>query len=264
MTIPPDWLKELSDFCDKYDMQIEYLAKVLNTPKVIPMIRGKAFEFSLKDRLEKILSQNDWKISNPYMNAQTGLHDIDVEIIHLKTQKRYSIECKLAKKGSFKKNNDNYFIQVKCMRSRTLGIEVAKKRAEKSGENYEILIIHNDQYKPTDFNFVITSIGNAFYETDKEGVFFWSPKALSEDFFKLIGAKSQRDVFNKMYIARSYELSSTDKNGISCTRKKCGTKTNCGFIPNYPVIKFDSNTGKPLPPWYEIEEIEKVILGSDF
>jgi hypothetical protein len=259
-----DWLSELCEFCDRYDMKIEHLAKVLNTPKVIPMIRGKSFEFSVKDRLDIILPETQWEISNPYMNAQTGLHDIDVEITNRTTHKKYSVECKLAKKGSFKFHKGNFSVQVKCMRSRTLGVEVAKKRAEKSGEHFEILTTHNDQYRTSDFNLVITSIGNAFYETNEEGVFFWSPKASADTFFKLLGLTGHQDTFNKMYVARSYELSSSTNNGISCTRKKCTNKTNCSFIPNYPIIRFDPNTGKPLHPWYPIEEIETVVLNSQF
>ena len=106
------------------------------------------------------------------MNAQLGQHDEDVTIIHLPTKKRLSVECKLAKRGGFKKSERTYEIPVKCMRSRTLGAAMVNNLASKFGKSKQQLSTHNDQYLPTDFDLVITSIGNAFFETDKAGLFY--------------------------------------------------------------------------------------------
>ena len=48
--------QELIDFCELYNLPLEHLGATLKDPKVIPMIRGKAFEFSVKDRLDSIFS----------------------------------------------------------------------------------------------------------------------------------------------------------------------------------------------------------------
>ena len=50
--------QELIDFCELYNLPLEHLGATLKDPKVIPMIRGKAFEFSVKDRLSQVLNQN--------------------------------------------------------------------------------------------------------------------------------------------------------------------------------------------------------------
>ena len=39
------WIEKLEIFGDRYNLNIEYLVEILDDPKVIPMIRGKSFEF---------------------------------------------------------------------------------------------------------------------------------------------------------------------------------------------------------------------------
>lgn len=196
------WQDKLEEFCQRYDLEIEYLAEVLNDPKVVPMIRGKSFEFSAKKHLSKILSDK-YKVTNPRLNAQTGQHDIDIAITNTQTDKKYSVECKLASKGSFnakvvKDKNLSLFeeyseyysslqLKVKCMRSRTLGEQAAKQKSKITGLDYDLLMIHNDQYIPGEFDLVITSIANAFYETDeKDGLFYWHPPENSKLFLEML------------------------------------------------------------------------------
>ena len=93
------WTKKIEEFCNHYNIPIEYLPETVNEPKVIPMVRGKAFEFSALIKLQKILDPKVWEVRKDVMNAQLGQHDEDVTIIHLPTKKRLSVECKLAKKG---------------------------------------------------------------------------------------------------------------------------------------------------------------------
>lgn len=251
-----DWINNIEQFCSHYDLSIQYLTEILNDPKVIPMIRGKSFEFTVQDYLSNILSQ-DYEVSNPRLNSQSSFHDIDVSIINKHTQKEYSAECKLAKKGSFR-NRLEPSIQVKCMRSRTLGEAAAEQKARTIGIDSPILLIHNDQYVSSDFNLVITSIANAFFETDEMGLFVWSPSAEAKLFLTKLGISNQQEAFLTMYVARSQDLTANEINKIKCSRKKC-EDDNCNFIPNYPTIHFDSETGQPKPPWYPIEQIEKLL-----
>ena len=170
------WEENTKNFCDKYNIPLEYLADTLNEPKVIPMIRGKAFEFSVFEKLKEILDNNIWEAQKNVMNAQLGSHDEDVTVLHKATNKTFGGECKLAGKGRFKLDNEeNAIINIKCMRSRTLGQEMVNKLAPKYGLDPTVLGIHNDQYLPNDFDFVITSIGNAFYQTDEAGLMYWHP-----------------------------------------------------------------------------------------
>ena len=38
-----NWTEKTRLFCEKYNIPLNFLADTLNEPKVIPMIRGKAF-----------------------------------------------------------------------------------------------------------------------------------------------------------------------------------------------------------------------------
>lgn len=100
MTLP-EWVEKLNQFCQRYDLEAEYLAEILNDPKVIPMIRGKSFEFTVQKLISEILPEK-YRVFNPRLNAQTALQDVDFAIINRETGKQYSLECKLASKGSFR------------------------------------------------------------------------------------------------------------------------------------------------------------------
>lgn len=259
------WHKDIEKFCEHYNIPVEYLADTLNEPKVVPMIRGKAFEFTVLKKLKEILPTSKWNVEKSLVNAQLGSHDEDVAIVHKKSETRLSVECKLAGKGRFKKeSNGNFIINVKCMRSRTLGENIIKRLAPQLGISAKLLNIHNDQYRFSDFDFVVTSIGNAFYETDEDGLFFWSPDENGIDFLTRLFGTDDQDIlqklaFDKMYITSSKNLSVG--NGFhTCSRKKCPRKKKCGFIPNYPTIKFNAETLLPTNGWFPIEEAEGFVL----
>jgi len=257
--MPKSWEEKVKDYCEKYNIPVLYLAETLYEPKVVPMIRGKAFEFSVMMALQEILPRDKWQVDKPMMNAQIGLHDIDVRVLHKPTGKVISVECKLAKKGGYRLFNDGHSeIRVKCMRSRTLGPAKVKELAPKFGISEKVLAIHNDQYLSADFDIVISSIGNAFYTTDKKtGYFEWNPPREGEDFLRKIGASGknsfQNFAFKTLYVAKTSDLK-IGNNGVICTRAKCKNKKACGFIPNYPVINFKKKTNKPTNGWVSIEK----------
>jgi len=49
------WVEEVQAYCAEYNIPIGYLADTLYEPKVVPMIRGKAFEFSVMQALQNVL-----------------------------------------------------------------------------------------------------------------------------------------------------------------------------------------------------------------
>ncbi|HHR6503339.1 TPA: hypothetical protein ACS8CD_003925, partial [Providencia alcalifaciens] len=174
--------QELIDFCELYNLPLQHLGATLKDPKVIPMIRGKAFEFSVKDKLSDVLNQDTWYVSKPFINPQLGSHDQDVLIKHLPTSRLITIECKLSAKGQYKFQTHESIFKIKCMRSRTLGPELVRRLAPLRGISEESLSVHNDQYLCDDFDLVITSLANAFYSTNEEGIFIWNPSAVGQDF----------------------------------------------------------------------------------
>jgi hypothetical protein len=258
--MPISWEDKVKAYCEKYNIPTLYLAETLYEPKVVPMIRGKAFEFSVMMALQEILPSSDWIVDKPVMNAQIGFHDIDVQVLHKPTGKVVRIECKLAKKGGYRLFADGHSeVRVKCMRSRTLGPSKVKELAPKLGVNEKVLAIHNDQYMPKDFDVVISSIGNAFYTTDKKtGFFEWKPTKAGTDFLDklgFVGKENLRDfAFKTMFVAKASDLS-IGNNGVTCTRDHCKNRKACGFIPNYPIITFDAKSNQPTNRWVPIQSV---------
>lgn len=243
-----NWQDKIKKYCEEFNIPLDYLVDTLREPKVIPMIRGKAFEFSVMLKLKEVLSNDIWDVTKVPMNAQQGIHDVDVLVTHRVSNRKIRIECKLSGKGSYTfLDSNNSYVRVKCMRSRTLGASKVASLAPLFGVSEEQLLVHNDQYLPSDFDVVITSLANAFYETDPTTEeFVWNPTPEGKEFLnRLAGgaipeAELQNYAFQQMYIAKSSDLVISSNTGIVCTRRKCETKDSCGFIPNYPVIKFEN------------------------
>ncbi len=277
------WINDIRKYCKSLNISINDLCKIVTDLKVAPMIRGKAFEFSTYSRLKQVLPEEKWIVTKPMMNAQTGTHDIDIKLEHKDTGKRISIECKLAKKGDFKVLKQNksglgqkgdYLIPVKCMRSRTTkSNDKALAAANKLNVTLEAFITHSDQYRTSNFHVVATSIGNAFYKTGEDEEvnisYIFKPTHEEMEFIKRLNPPNfteefiQEFVYNKVYFASSFDIVVSHETGIICGRKKCLDKSNCGFIPNYPVINFGNVknlelTEVPYPKnkWIEIEKCE--------
>ncbi len=140
---------------------------------------------------------------------------------------------------------------------------MVKKLAPVMGIPEEQLQVHNDQYTPDSFDFIITSIGNAFYETDAEGKFVFSTALTKISFIKNFkGRDLKKEIFNTLFIAPSKKIAIKKENKVSCTRKACKNPKDCGFIPNYPEIKFENNSLTPTNEWKPIDQVE--ILVHDY
>ena len=253
------WQTKLEEYCRRYNIPIEYLAEVLNEPKVTPMIRGKGFEYTVLTTLQAHLPANEWLVSKAAIREEITFHDTDIRVLHKRTGKAIRVECKLADKEGYRLlSNGNSRIRVKCMRSRTLGTAAVRRIAPILGVSVESLTVHSDQYMPSDFDVVITTIGNAFYRTDRStGSYEWSPTERERTFLealKVPGHVGLKDIaFHSIYIARTQDLAARSGTGVDCTRRLCANKHNCGYIPNYPVIHFDGATQEPVQPWGTVE-----------
>lgn len=260
-----NWQQKVEKYCDKYNIPLLYLAEILYESAVVPMVRGKAFEYSVLEVLQTILPRNEWKVSKANIGDETNFHDTDTKVLHKRTGKMLRAECKLALKEGYRLLPDGHSeIRVKCMRSRTLGSAKVKELSPKLGIEEEVLSIHNDQYLPADFDVVVTSIGNTFYRTDeKTGLFEWTPTKHEEEFLlklKPSRTESLKDfAFRRIYLARAEDLAAKTGTGVVCSRRKCKNKSACGFIPDYPIIRFDANTAKPTNGWVPIEECSSLF-----
>jgi hypothetical protein len=258
------WLLALEKYCEEFNIPKENLADILQDPKVNPMIRGKGFEYTALQALQKSLNPAKYEVSKPNMNAQSMQHDVDILVTHKPTGKTISVECKLSGKGSFKKSKlDEYYSTVKCMRSRTLGEELIKTRAPLLGVSEPQLRAHKDSYLFSDFDLVVSSLANAFYETDKEtGAYVWNPSQDHKDFLKNLLNESENNLqhatFNYILVAKAFDVAPIG-GFTKCNRKDCKHKEDCPFIPNYPVVNFDKINRKPVEPWHSISNIESLI-----
>lgn len=256
-----EWQKQIEAYCKEFNLPIDHLVDTLQEPKVIPMIRGKAFEFSAANALKKVLPSQTWEVTKTPMNAQQNSHDVDVLVTHKPTGTRVRVECKLAGKGSYRNVDERHSdIKVKCMRSRTLGASMVASLAPQFGVSEAQLATHNDQYLPTDFDVVLTSIANAFYITDPvTEKFIWNPSAEGKAFISSLAGTEVEDpqdfTFNQMFLAKTTDIVISPTTGITCTRRSCSSPDSCGFIPNYPVIKFED--GKPTNNWHSITNAEE-------
>lgn len=263
------WVNQILEYCTEHNIPVESLPYILNDQKVIPMIRGKGFEFSAYALLKDYLPSEIWDIDKPALNAQFGSHDMDVRVIHKATNQEISVECKMASGDSVKPltkgPNSPLRIRIKCMRSRTLGDEQAEKLATVLGISAKSVKSHRDSYRPHNFDVVLTTIGNAFYITDTQrNSFVWNPTEYAIEFLQRLGRSTKptnlKDfAFNKMYVAKSEDIAVSRGSGIRCGRRNCEDKENCGFISNYPSILFDPVTLEVLPPWVELEESESLF-----
>ena len=259
-------IDEVKEYCQYYDLPLSHIVEIISDLKVIPMLRGKGFEFTVSDFLKTKLS-SQWNISNPNINAQSEVHDVDVYVIRKKDNKQIRIECKLAGKYSFSRDFDNPVFKVKCMRSRTISDnEVATRMAKKYKIERKLVLYHADNYREDDFDYVIASMGNAFWTTkDKKYIFECTDEdtnILSKLFpshFKNIKNKNEfrERAFNFLLIAHSKDITVSKSNGVICTRRKCienGTSTSCGFIPNYPIINL-KEVARGKCPWKILSDL---------
>lgn len=262
-----EWEKEIEDYCERFDVPIDYLAATLSDPKVVPMIRGKAFEYSAVLALRNVLSADEWRVEKPLSNASAEHKDIDVKVTHIATGTLVRVECKLSTNfrsypAREKLSIPAYsVIKVKCMRSRTLGAAKVEEIAPKLGVSVESLAAHADNYRQADFDVVLTSIGNAFYRTNEAGEYEFAPTKKEMEFLEKLnpGHRNHRvGAFGQLYLAKAADLIVGNANyPIECVRQKCkalGQSKNCGFIPNYPIIHFPENSIQPDNGWVSIQQ----------
>ena len=64
-----------------------------------------------------------------------------------------------------------------------------------------------------------------------------------------------------MLIAQSSTIIVNPNNNVVCTRRGCkrnGTSTNCGFVPNYPIVHL-KQVSQGKSPWKLITDVEYIL-----
>ena len=214
--------EKIVTYCDKFDVPLDFLFRILEDQKVTPMIRGKAMEYNAFLFLKKLLSPNVWSVEKLNLNPQPGIDDEDISITHLKTGIRLKAESKSAVRGSMTDGVRTRILKgfphfnVKCHRS----------RSNKSLET-------NDAYSADSFDVLITNPQNAIYKKGTVG----------ED-FEMVGGENLMKILAEFYgVASDAELvkaSYADWRFCIPTDIAIG-----GFIPRTPPIRTAASSHPP-------------------
>ncbi len=93
--------RDISEYCDTYNIPRDNLLDILEDQKVLPMIRGKATEFIGAAVLTQKLDPRDWLVEKLNLNPQPGTDDEDLTVTFRRTGKRLRVETKNAVRASF-------------------------------------------------------------------------------------------------------------------------------------------------------------------
>lgn len=150
---------QLSEYCAKYGIPIEYVFEILEDQKVTPMIRGKAMEFNAYLLLKRMLSSSQWDVQKLNLNPQPGIYDEDITITHRRTGIILKAESKSAVRGSISLGT----------RARVLREPHFKVKCHRSRSNIKLSGTTNDKYQVDSFDILLTNPLNAIYEGNTIG-----------------------------------------------------------------------------------------------
>lgn len=226
--------KDLENYCNKYRIPIEYVFKILEDQKVVPMIRGKATEYSAYLLIKEALNDSEWSVQKLNLNAQSNQDDEDISVTHLRTGIIIKIECKNATRGSFKSGKG-------CRKAKEPHCTI---KCHKSRSNIKLVGTTNDRYPVNTFDIVMTNlsnsiIANATYSEDFELLPNDTVIKLLCDYYGV--SNTFEDIFGVMYndwrFAKSTDLAENE------------------FIPRTPILRLNGNDS-----WKKISELENTLL----
>lgn len=220
------------EYCNKYYVPEDYFWEILEDSKVIPMIRGKATEYSAYLFLKANLDEHKFSVEKLNLNAQSGVEDEDISITHRMTGKRLRVEVKNACRASFSDGKgcrvmkDIPHFKVKCHRSRS---------------NMDKASTTNDRYVIGDFDLLVTNTLNSIYEggTYMSDFRLISAQKLAsiKEFYKVSSSKELQDKCSQDWRFAFPENIAERHNGILA-------------IPRTPCVALYGDTN-----WFSIKEL---------
>lgn len=218
--------KRLIEYCERFDVPIDYILDILSDQKVLPMIRGKGVEYNLFTLLKAILNKNDWKVEKRDINPQPNKKDEDIVLVHIKTGKEIVIECKSAVRESFSMTTNRTKVphfNVKCHRSRSY---MGKKT--------------NDRYLSSDFDIVISNPSNSLIQGGEK--------------FEIINDHDAIEYLKSYYKAKTPEeiFKASCKDWRFAISKEIANEE--GVINRTPLVLFENDKD-----WSDIKYIENAL-----
>lgn len=225
--------RELIEYCNKFNVPIDYLFEILEDQKVTPMIRGKAMEYNAFLQLEKILPRNIWSVQKLNLNAQSGTTDEDISITHRRSGVILKVECKSGVRGSFSDGT----------RARIIKIPHFKVKCHRSRSNISLAGTSNDRYSVDSFDIIITNTSNALFQgnTISENLEIIHKVGIRELLYEYYSVSNDSDLVNSSFNDWRY-----------CIPSDIAEE---GFIPRTPYVLLNSD-----PNWRPIAELEDRLL----
>ena len=224
----------LFEYCQKFNIPLEFLFEILEDQKVTPMIRGKAMEYNAFLILVQTLPRATWSVQKLNLNAQTGTHDEDISVTHRRTGVILKVESKSAVRGSASDGR----------RSRVLkDIPHFKVKSHRSRSNIELAGTSNDRYSVDSFDVLITHPSNSIYEGNTVGE----------------NLEVVHDARVKSMLLAFYNVN-TDQELINACENDwrfCipADIAEDGFIPRTPYVKLQED-----PNWHTLGMLEARLL----
>lgn len=230
--------EKIKEYCNKYNIPIEYLIEILEDQKVVPMIRGKASEYSgtlfLQDYFKNSI---DWVVTKFNLNPQPDMNDQDLTIIHRKTAISIRVEVKNAVRDSF---TDGY-------RCRDCKVPHLTIKCHKSRSNIKKAESTNDRYLLGEFDLIMSNTSNAIIvsgtKTLEDFVITDNEKYL-KILYKYYNVDNKKDLIDKCYddwrFAVPEEIANID-----------------GSIPRTPLVLLDASRD---PYWFTPHRLEEKLL----
>lgn len=220
-------IRGIEEFCKKFSIPNTYFLDIISDLKVVPMIRGKGFEYQVCDLLEKKLDPKKWKVTKFNTNPQKNSTDADLVAKHLPSGTEVILECKTAVRGSFKMSGrlcKKPHFRVKCHKSRS-----------NNERSYT-----NDRYFVDEFDIVISTPANAF---------------IGKGDFQLLNKDDVVDFLNSKYSSIDWEevipVLSNDIRSVLTTSIAEADNT----VPRSPIVEMESD-----PNWVTFDRIEDLLM----
>jgi len=219
-------IEEIKAFCKKFAVPPNHLLDILKDLKVIPMIRGKGFEYFVYEELKENLDSDTWEIHKYNTNPQRNATDADLVAKHLSSNEEVIIECKTAVRGSFKVRGQickEPHFRVKCHKSRS--------------NNQRTFT--NDRYFVDEFDIIFSTPANSFIES---GV------------FQLIQKPQVLEILENTYGYSEWDNVMQPMSSDLRLALTTSIASDDNTVPRSPIVKLNDD-----PNWVTFNNVEDVF-----
>ena len=223
----------LRTYCERFAVPLEYVFDILNDQKVVPMIRGKASEYSAYLAIRAQLPRQEWSVEKLNLNAQVGGDDEDISVTHKRTGIILKVECKNAVRGSMRSGE----------RTRIHKVPHCRIKSHRSRSNIRLAGSSNDRYSVDTFDVIVANLSNALVQ----------PKTVG-DSLELLRDRKTVLILKAFYGVKSEDdlFAAAGDDWRFVFPKEIGEK---GFVPRTPFLLLENDAH-----WRGLDELKERLL----